>query len=107
MFLRRRYGTVGLFALPYSLLFETVGAVLQVAGLGILVVLVALHLGSWWYIAAALVVTLLVDQLQTAGALLIEEVGFGRYRTRDLTVIALWSVAELFWFRPLTAWWRT
>jgi len=107
MLLRRRYGTVGMLALPYALLFESVGPVLQVCGIGIVVLIGVLGLVSWWYVAAMLVVTLLIGQLQTAGAILIEEIGFGRYRGRDLTIIALWSVVELFWYRPLTAIWRT
>jgi cellulose synthase/poly-beta-1,6-N-acetylglucosamine synthase-like glycosyltransferase len=107
MLLRRRFGAVGLLALPYAILFELVGPLLQVIGYGILLAIVLLGLASWWYVAAFLVVSLLVGQLQTAGAILIEEVGFRRYRSRDLMVLAGWSLLELFWYRPLTAIWRT
>jgi hypothetical protein len=107
MLLRRRFGAVGLLALPYAILFELVGPLLQVIGYGILVAMILLGLASWWYVAAFLVVSVLVGQLQTAGAILIEEVGFRRYRSRDLMVLAGWSLLELFWYRPLTAIWRT
>jgi cellulose synthase/poly-beta-1,6-N-acetylglucosamine synthase-like glycosyltransferase len=107
MLLRCRFGTVGLLALPYAILFEVVGPVLQVLGYGILLALVLLGLASWWYVAAFIVISILVGQLQTAGAILIEEVGFRRYRNRDLMLLAGWSLAELFWYRPLTAFWRT
>jgi cellulose synthase/poly-beta-1,6-N-acetylglucosamine synthase-like glycosyltransferase len=107
MILRRRFGAVGLLALPYAILFEVIGPLLQLAGYAILVALVLLDAVSWWYVAAFFIVALLVGQLQTAGAILIEEVGFGRYRTRDLMVLAGWGVLELFWYRPLTALWRT
>jgi cellulose synthase/poly-beta-1,6-N-acetylglucosamine synthase-like glycosyltransferase len=107
MILRRRFGAVGLASLPYTIAFEVIGPVLQVAGYGILVVLIVLHKISWWYAAAFFVITLLVGQLQTAGAIVIEETGFRRYRTRDLTMLGLWSLLELFWYRPITAWWRT
>jgi cellulose synthase/poly-beta-1,6-N-acetylglucosamine synthase-like glycosyltransferase len=107
MLLRRRFGTVGLLALPYAILFEVVGPVLQVLGYGILLALVLLGLASWWYVAAFIVISILVGQLQTAGAILIEEVGFRRYRDRDLMLLAGWSLLELFWYRPLTALWRT
>jgi cellulose synthase/poly-beta-1,6-N-acetylglucosamine synthase-like glycosyltransferase len=107
MLLRRRFGAVGLLALPYAILFELVGPLLQVIGYGILVATILLGLASWWYVAAFLVVSVLVGQLQTAGAILIEEVGFRRYRSRDLMVLAGWSLLELFWYRPLTAIWRT
>lgn len=104
---RRHYGAIGVLALPYTIAFEVIGPLLQVAGYGILVAMLLLGIASWWYVAAFLLVTLLVGQLQTAGALLIEEVGFRRYRTRDLMVVAGWSLLELFWYRPLTAVWRT
>ena len=106
MVLRRRFGSLGLFALPYAILFEVLGPLLQVAGYAILLALVLLDAASWWYVAAFLVLSVLVGQLQTAGAILIEEVAFRRYRTRDLMVLGGWSVLELFWYRPLTAFWR-
>jgi cellulose synthase/poly-beta-1,6-N-acetylglucosamine synthase-like glycosyltransferase len=106
MICRKRYGAVGTLALPYTILFELLGPLLQVAGYLILVVLVVLHAVYWPAAVALFVITLLVGQLQTAGALLIEEVAFRRYAVRDLMLLAGWSLAELFWFRPLTALWR-
>jgi cellulose synthase/poly-beta-1,6-N-acetylglucosamine synthase-like glycosyltransferase len=107
MLARQRFGAIGMLALPYMLLFEVVGPVLQIAGYGILGATILLDLVSWWYVAAFFLVTLLVGQLQTAGAILVEETGFRRYRTRDLMMLAGWSLLELFWYRPITAWWRT
>ena len=72
----------------------------------IVVVLVGLHAINWQYAVALTVVMLLVGQLQTAGAILIEEVGFRRYTVRDLMVLAGWSLVELLWYRPLNALWR-
>jgi cellulose synthase/poly-beta-1,6-N-acetylglucosamine synthase-like glycosyltransferase len=107
MICRRRYGAVGLLALPYTLAFEVLGPLLQVAGYAIMTALIVLDQVSWRYATAFFVITLLVGQLQTAGALLVEEVGFRRYRNRDLMLLGGWSLLELFWYRPLTAVWRT
>jgi cellulose synthase/poly-beta-1,6-N-acetylglucosamine synthase-like glycosyltransferase len=107
MLCRRRYGAVGLFALPYTLAFEVLGPLLQVTGYAILIAMILLDQASWEYVAAFMVVTLLAGQLQTAGAILVEEVGFRRYRTRDLMLLAGWSLLEIFWYRPITAVWRT
>ena len=106
MIARRRYGAVGLFALPYALAFEVAGPFVQVAGYSIMIALILWHQVSWWYAAAFLLVPILIAQLQTASALLIEEVGFRRYRNRDLMLLGAWSLVELFWYRPLTAIWR-
>ena len=104
---RRRFGAVGLLAFPYNFLFEVLAPLLQVAGILILILLLAFDAIAWEYAAAFLGAMFLAGQLQTAGAILIEDVGFGRYRVRDLIMIACWGVLEIFWFRPLTAIWRT
>jgi cellulose synthase/poly-beta-1,6-N-acetylglucosamine synthase-like glycosyltransferase len=103
---RRRYGAVGLLALPYAVAFEVLGPFLQIAGYAIMVALILWYQVSWWYAAAFLLVPVLIGQLQTAGALLVEEIGFRRYRSRDLVVLGGWGLLELFWYRPLTALWR-
>ena len=106
MFLRRRFGAVGMLSLPYSALFEIAGPIVQVIGYAILVALILLGHTSWLYVAGFLALTVLVPQLQTAGAIAIEEIGFRRYRSRDLMVLAGWSLLEIFWYRPQTAVWR-
>ncbi len=103
---RPSYGAVGLWSLPYALLFEAAGPVIQVTEIVLVAVLFGLHAVSGTYVVSLLVVMLLVGQLQTAGAILIEEVGFRRYTVRDLMVLAGWGLVELFWYRPLNAVWR-
>jgi cellulose synthase/poly-beta-1,6-N-acetylglucosamine synthase-like glycosyltransferase len=103
---RRRYGAVGLLAAPYALAFEVLGPFLQIAGYAVIGLLIVWHEVSCWYAAAFLLVPVLTGQLQTASALLIEELGFRRYRSRDLVLLGAWGLVELFWYRPLTALWR-
>jgi cellulose synthase/poly-beta-1,6-N-acetylglucosamine synthase-like glycosyltransferase len=104
---RRRFGAVGVLAMPYSILFEVIAPVLQVAGAIIVIVLLVFDQIAWQYAIAFFLGVSLAGQLQTAGSILIEDVGFGRYRVRDLVMIACWSLVEVFWYRPLTAIWRT
>ena len=103
---RSRFGAVGLWSLPYALLFEAAGPLLQATGMVLVAVLVGLRAINWEYAVSLFVLTLLVGQLQTAGAILIEEVGFRRYTVRDLMVLAGWGLVELVWYRPLNALWR-
>jgi cellulose synthase/poly-beta-1,6-N-acetylglucosamine synthase-like glycosyltransferase len=103
---RRRYGAVGLLSLPYTVLVEALGPLLQITGYVIVIVLAVFDEIAWEYAIALLVVVLLVAQLQTAGAILTEEIGFGRYRRRDLLLIGGWSLLEMFWYQPLSAVWR-
>jgi cellulose synthase/poly-beta-1,6-N-acetylglucosamine synthase-like glycosyltransferase len=103
---RRRFGAVGLLSLPYTILVEVLGPILQVTGYVIVIVLALFGEIAWAYAIALLLVVLLVSQLQTAGAILTEEIGFGRYRRRDLLLIGGWGLLEMFWYQPLSALWR-
>jgi cellulose synthase/poly-beta-1,6-N-acetylglucosamine synthase-like glycosyltransferase len=106
MICRRRFGAVGLLSLPYTILFEVVGPILQVFGYAVVILLVAFDAVAWEYAIALLLIVVLLAQLQTAGAILTEEIGFGRYRRRDLMLIGSWALLETFWYQPLTAFWR-
>jgi len=103
---RRRYGAVGLGSLPYTLLFEAVAPLLQVFGLIVTVVILVFNLVNWPYAIAFFVAMTLTGQLQTGGALLIQDVAYPRYKVRDLVRAALLGLLEIFWYQPLTAIWR-
>lgn len=103
---RRRYGAVGLLSLPYTVLVEVMGPLMQIAGYAIVIGLAVFDEIAWEYAIALMIVVLLVAQLQTAGAILTEEIGFGRYRRRDLLLIGGWSLLEMFWYQPISAVWR-
>jgi cellulose synthase/poly-beta-1,6-N-acetylglucosamine synthase-like glycosyltransferase len=103
---RRRFGAVGLLALPYTIAFEVLTPALQVFGYAFVGVALIFDWMAWEYAIGLLVISLLVGQLQTAGGILIEQVGFQRYHRRDLMLIGGWGVLEIFWYRPLNALWR-
>lgn len=103
---RPAFGAVGLLSLPYTILVEVLGPILQVVGYVTVIVLALYGLIAWEYAIVFLVLALLVAQLQTAGAILTEEIGFGRYRRRDLLLIGGWGLLEMFWYQPLSALWR-
>jgi hypothetical protein len=48
----------------------------------------------------------LTGEVLSASALLIEEIGFRRYRAKDLARLTLFGIIESLWFRPAMAWWR-
>jgi len=104
---RRRFGAVGLFALPYTILFEVLAPLLLIPSYVSLAVLLATDQIGWAFAVGLAIVLLLAAQLQTTGALLIEDVAFSRSRARDVLTVACWSLVEIFWYRPLTALWRT
>jgi hypothetical protein len=102
----RRFGLVGRVALPYAILFEAIAPLVELLGFALVVGLFLANGTTGWFVVAFVVVAILLGQIQTAGAILVEEVGFRRYRSRDLLLLGLWSLLELFWYRPLTLLWR-
>jgi cellulose synthase/poly-beta-1,6-N-acetylglucosamine synthase-like glycosyltransferase len=77
---RRRYGSVGMFALPYFAAFEAIGPLVEVAGY--LVIAVSLAFG-WLSTAMAVAffgVAVALGIAFSFGALLVEERAFQRYR---------------------------
>jgi cellulose synthase/poly-beta-1,6-N-acetylglucosamine synthase-like glycosyltransferase len=77
---RRRYGSVGMFALPYFTAFEALGPVVEVTGY----VVVAISLALGWLPPALAVaffaVSVVLGMAFSFGALLVEERAFQRYR---------------------------
>lgn len=103
---RRRYGAVGMLALPYAFL-EAFSAIVEVVGYALAITLVVLEPSRWPYLVAFFCVTVLFGQLQSLMALLVEETGFRRYGRAGMTRLLGWSLLECIWYRPLLALWRT
>jgi len=107
MVLNPRYGRIGMIALPWYWVFELMAPALELAGvilvpLGLALGLVNIRFALMFVLVAygyAIVVTL--------AAMAVEELSFHKYpRWRDLGATLLASVAENLGYRQLTAWWR-
>jgi cellulose synthase/poly-beta-1,6-N-acetylglucosamine synthase-like glycosyltransferase len=102
-----RFGTVGLLALPFFLLFELLGPVVEVLGLAS--VALAAGLGVLDPGSAAVMVgfALLVGTLLSTTVVAVEEFTFHRYRTgRDLLALLAAGVLENVGYRQVHAWYR-
>jgi cellulose synthase/poly-beta-1,6-N-acetylglucosamine synthase-like glycosyltransferase len=100
MFMRRRYGTLGTVAMPWFVVFELLGPVVEVLGY------ISISL-AWWlgildrsFVILFLIVAFAVGALLSVGALLLEEIAFRRYpRFRDLLRLLAYGFLENFGFR--------
>ena len=102
MLLRPRYGVVGLIALPYFLIFEALGPIIEIVGS--LSIVLALALGRVDPRVALLFFGLALSYglVLSFGALLAEEHAFRRYRRwRCLARLALAAVFENFGYRQV------
>jgi len=102
-----RYGRIGMIAVPYYWLFELLAPVLELVGIVLVPLGLALGVIEPTYAIEFIVVAYLYAIFVTLAALAIEEFSFHRYeRTRDLLAILTACVLENVGYRQLTAWWR-
>jgi cellulose synthase/poly-beta-1,6-N-acetylglucosamine synthase-like glycosyltransferase len=77
---RRRYGSVGLFGLPYFVAFEALGPIVEVTGYAVFTVSLALGWLPPTVAVAFFAVSVGLGMAFSFGALLVEERAFQRYR---------------------------
>jgi cellulose synthase/poly-beta-1,6-N-acetylglucosamine synthase-like glycosyltransferase len=106
MALRPRFGAAGTFAMPYLILFEATEPLVEIVGFVIVVLLVVLNVVNWTYVLAFFLIAAVTGEVLSATALLIEEIGFRRYRALDVLRLTAWGAVESLWFRPALAYWR-
>ncbi len=104
---RPRYGSIGLFAVPFYLIFEAAGPVIET--LGYLVTLIGWASGvlSVVYAQLLFLVSVVFGTFISLTSVLLEEISFRRYpKLHHLLVFTACGVLENFGYRQLTAWWR-
>ena len=103
MAFRRRYGVVGLVAIPYFIIFEALGPVVELAGY----VNVGVGLSLGWIApsdALLLVLAVLYGAVLSFAALLLEEQAFHRYRAwRCMLRLVVAASLENVFYRQLGA----
>jgi cellulose synthase/poly-beta-1,6-N-acetylglucosamine synthase-like glycosyltransferase len=102
-----RFGSLGMLAMPFFVLFELLGPVVEV--LGLISVAVSAALGVLDLGSAAVMVgfALLVGTLLSTTVVAVEEFTFHRYRTgRDLMALLAAGALENFGYRQVHAWYR-
>jgi cellulose synthase/poly-beta-1,6-N-acetylglucosamine synthase-like glycosyltransferase len=107
MFFNRAYGRAGLFGMPYFLLIEAIGPLVELSGYILLPLAAILGLlapiNALIYTMCAVVLGIILS----VSAVLLEEASFHRYPGwRDLALLNLIAIAENFGYRQLTLWWR-
>lgn len=104
---RPRYGVVGLLAMPYYLVFEAFGPIIELSGYVVTGVALAFGLLDWRFAQLLFLAAVLYGTLISLAAVLLEEVSFRRYpRLRDLLILASVGIIENFGYRQMTTWWR-
>lgn len=104
---RRRYGTLGLVAMPYFVLIELLAPVVEAAGLLLLLAEVALLGLNEEFAILFLLVAYGLGMLITTATILVDELTYRSFgRARETLRLLAWSVVEPLGYRQLTVWWR-
>jgi hypothetical protein len=107
MLFNPRFGSPGLLAMPYYLVFEFLGSAVEVLGLVLVFVAWLLGVLSLSFFLAFLAVSVLLSLLLSIAALLLEEYAIRRYeRGSDIARLVGYAVLENFGYRQLTALFR-
>jgi hypothetical protein len=102
-----RYGTVGLVALPCFLVFEFLAPALELLGILVVVVAVAVGAVSVSFLAAFTGVSMLIWILLSFSAIMLEEYAIRRYkRGSDIAKLCLLAVVEAIGYRQINSFWR-
>ncbi len=108
MLLNPRYGTIGLFAMPYFFFFEMLGPAVEL--LGYIAVVLAIIFGfiDYQFFVLFIAVAFLYSMVVSLFAVYLEGFAFQRYpRIRSLLWLALFAIIENVGYRQINAWWRT
>ncbi len=102
-----RYGRIGLVIMPYYLVFELLGPIVELVGITTAVLGLVFGLLDPTFAALFFAAAFGYGILLSIGALLVEELSYHRYdRWRDLGVAIAAAVAENVGYRQLHSWWR-
>jgi len=106
MLFNPRYGTAGLLALPYFLIFEVLGPFYEFAGYPLLFIGFATGALHWHIFVIMFSAILLFGLLISTVSLVLSERGIIYFRRKELFTLLGYSLLENFGFRQLMGWVR-
>ena len=105
---RVRYGALGLFALPYFVVFELLGPPIELFGYAFTLAGLVFRFIEPAIAFQFFTASILFNLFLSLGAIAFEELTTRRYPAlKDLFLLLLAALLEGLYYRQLTAWWRT
>lgn len=107
MLFRLRYGRIGWFALPYLWLFELFAPIVEVAGIGTIVLAACLGVLSREFFLQFMIFGYAFATVISIGSVLQEEITYKRYNDwKDVVRLVSYCFLEHFPYRQLHMFWR-
>ncbi len=102
LFLNPRYGSTGLLAMPFYVVFEMLGPLVELLGYGIFVASLFSKLVNFPFAVMFFFVAIVLGTIHSLMALLLEEYSSHRYpHLRDILIITAFGVMENFLYRQV------
>ena len=107
MFLNPRYGRIGMIAMPYNIIFELLGPVVEVTGYAAVAISCVAGLLSAKFLLLLFIAAVLFGVFHSVGSVILEEMTFHRYpKVSDVMALMGAAFLENFGYRQLGAVWR-
>ena len=107
MFLNPRYGVLGLFVVPYYVVFEGIGPVIELLGYVLTILAVVFQIIDWRFAWLLFLAAVVYGAMISLASVILEELSFRRYpRLSDLLWLALYGFLENLGYRQIATWWR-
>jgi cellulose synthase/poly-beta-1,6-N-acetylglucosamine synthase-like glycosyltransferase len=104
MIFNPRYGVTGLFAMPFYLIFELFGPLIELLGYAIFVLCLFLNLVNYPFAFIFFLLSVALGTLLSVTALLLEEFSLRRFpRTSDILLMAFYCILENILYRQYLA----
>lgn len=101
------YGLMGLIAVPYYLIYEFLGPIIELIGYIFFFLSLVLGILSLEFTIAFLAAAILYGIMLSILSVILEELSFRKYpEIKHLLILFLTAVIENFGYRQLTTWWR-
>lgn len=107
MLFNPRYGVVGLLAMPYFLIFEAIGPVIEITGYVLIALAIPFGLLDWRFAELFFLAAVVYGSLLSVTAVAREELSFRRYpKVTDLLRLTAYGVLENFGYRQFATCWK-
>ena len=101
-----RFGVLGMFVLPYILVFEGLGPLLEMSGYVVTTAAALLGFLNWHHFRLLLAASFFFGVASTLAAVLLSDIATRRYmRGADLGLLIAVAILENFGYHQLNAWW--
>ena len=108
LFFRPGSGWLGMFALPYFILFEGLGPLVELTGYGITILGLALGIFSWKIALLFFIAAVLYGMILSTSAVVLEEMTLKRYpELKNLFALIAAGILESLGFKQLLTVWRS